>query len=154
MLKQDQVVLFEPAIRFNDYLVRVDILVKDGNHFQLIEVKAKSYNSSAPEIVGARGDLLSDMRPYIEDVAFQAFVLRSLLPQATVKCFLMMPDKSVRAPVSGLNQLFKIERANGRSKVTASAQAQQAVQAAGVKALLALVPVDEYVHMVMAGVVG
>ena len=149
LLKQDQVVLFEPAIRFNDYLVRVDILVKDGNHFQLIEVKAKSYNSSAPEIVGARGDLLSDMRPYIEDVAFQAFVLRSLLPQATVKCFLMMPDKSVRAPVSGLNQLFKIERANGRSKVTASAQAQQAVQAAGVKALLALVPVDEYVHRVM-----
>jgi hypothetical protein len=30
LLKQDQVVLFEPAIRFNDYLVRVDILVKDG----------------------------------------------------------------------------------------------------------------------------
>ena len=149
LLKQDQVVLFEPAIRFNDYLVRVDILVKDGNHFQLIEVKAKSYNSSAPEIVGARGDLLSDMRPYIEDVAFQAFVLRSLLPQATVKCFLMMPDKSVRAPVSGLNQLFKIERANGRSKVRASAQAQQAVQPAGVKDLLALVPVDEYVHRVM-----
>ena len=149
LLKQDQVVLFEPAIRFNDYLVRVDILVKDGNHFQLIEVKAKSYNSSAPEIVGARGDLLSDMRPYIEDVAFQAFVLRSLLPQATVKCFLMMPDKSVRAPVSGLNQLFKIERANGRSKVRASAQAQQKVQVAGVKDLLALVPVDEYVHRVM-----
>ena len=149
LLKQDQVVLFEPAIRFNDYLVRVDILVKDGNHFQLIEVKAKSYNSSAPEIVGARGDLLSDMRPYIEDVAFQAFVLRSLLPQATVKCFLMMPDKSVRAPVSGLNQLFKIERANGRSKVRASAQAQQEVQAAGVKDLLALVPVDDYVHRVM-----
>lgn len=149
LLKQDQVVLFEPAIRFNDYLVRVDVLVKDGNHFQLIEVKAKSYNSSAPEIVGARGDLLSDMRPYIEDVAFQAFVLRSLLPQATVKCFLMMPDKSVRAPMSGLNQLFKIERANGRSKVRASAQAQQAVQAAGVKDLLALVPVDEYVDMVM-----
>jgi hypothetical protein len=119
LLKQDQVVLFEPAIRFNDYLVRVDILVKDGNHFQLIEVKAKSYNSSAPEIVGARGDLLSDMRPYIEDVAFQAFVLRSLLPQATVKCFLMMPDKSVRRPLNGVHHL------------------------------LALVPVDEYVHMVM-----
>jgi hypothetical protein len=119
LLKQDQVVLFEPAIRFNDYLVRVDILVKDGNHFQLIEVKAKSYNSSAPEIVGARGDLLSDMRPYIEDVAFQAFVLRSLLPQATIKCFLMMPDKSVRRPLNEVHHL------------------------------LALVPVDEYVHMVM-----
>ena len=151
LLKLDQVVLFEPAIRFNDYLVRVDILVKNDNHFQLIEVKAKSYNSSAPKIMGASGDLLSGMRPYIEDVAFQAFVLRSLWPQATVKCFLMMPDKSVRVPVSGLNQLFKIERTNGRPKVTASAQAHQKVQSAGVNQLLALVPVDEYVHVVMQG---
>lgn len=151
LLKLDQVVLFEPAIRFNDYLVRVDILVKNDNHFQLIEVKAKSYNSSAPKIMGASGDLLSGMRPYIEDVAFQAFVLRSLLPQATVECFLMMPDKSVRVPASGLNQLFKIERAKGRSKVTVSAEAHQKVQSAGVKQLLALVPVDEYVHIVMQG---
>jgi len=56
LLKLDQVVLFEPAIRFNDYLVRVDILVKNDNHFQLIEVKAKSYNSLAPEIVGTNGN--------------------------------------------------------------------------------------------------
>jgi hypothetical protein len=59
-----------PAIRFNGFLVRVDILVKDGNHFQLIEVKAKSYNSSAPEIVGVNGNLLSGMRPYIEKTCY------------------------------------------------------------------------------------
>jgi hypothetical protein len=70
LLKQDHVVLFEPAIRFNDYLVRVDILVKDGNHFQLIEVKAKSCNSSAPEIVGANGNLRSGMRSCIEKTCY------------------------------------------------------------------------------------
>ena len=152
-LKQDKVVLFEPAIRFENLFVRADILVKDGNHFQLIEVKAKSYNSSDPKIVGASGDLLSGMRPYIEDVAFQAHVLRSALqtlcPGAQVKSYLMMPDKSVKAAVSGLNQLFKIERANGRAKVTASPLAQQLVSTPGLQPLLALVPVDEYVDKVM-----
>ena len=152
-LKQDKVVLFEPAIRFENLFVRADILVKDGNHFQLIEVKAKSYNSSNPQIVGANGDLLSGMRPYIEDVAFQAHVLRSALqtlcPGAQVKSYLMMPDKSVKAAVSGLNQLFKIERANGRAKVTASPLAQQFASTPGLQPLLALVPVDEYVDRVM-----
>ena len=154
-LKQDKVVLFEPAIRFENLFVRADILVKDGNHFQLIEVKAKSYNSSNPQIVGANGDLLSGMRPYIEDVAFQAHVLRSALqtlcPGAQVKSYLMMPDKSVKATVSGLNQLFKIERANGRAKVTASPLAKQLASTPGLQPLLALVPVDEYVDKVMQG---
>ena len=156
-LKQDKVVLFEPAIRFENLFVRADILVKDGNHFQLIEVKAKSYNSSNPQIVGANGDLLSGMRPYIEDVAFQAHVLRSALqtlcPGAQVKSYLMMPDKSVKAAVSGLNQLFKIERANGRAKVvfssTSSPLAKQLASMPGHLSLLALVPVDEYVDKVM-----
>ena len=152
-LKQDKVVLFEPAIRFENLFVRADILVKDGNHFQLIEVKAKSYNSSNPQIVGANGDLLSGMRPYIEDVAFQAHVLRSALqtlcPGAQVKSYLMMPDKSVKAAVSGLNQLFKIERANGRAKVTASPLAKQLASMPGLQPLLALVLVDEYVDKVM-----
>jgi len=51
--------LVKPAIRFENLFVRADILVK-----------AKSYNSSNREIVGVRGDLTSDIRPYIEDVAF------------------------------------------------------------------------------------
>ncbi len=61
-----------PAIRFNDYLVRVDILIKNGNHFQLTEVKAKSYNSIAPEIVGANGNLLSGMR---QDLPGEALIV-------------------------------------------------------------------------------
>ncbi len=45
LLARDQVVLFEPAIRVGDFFIRIDMLVKDGNSFELIEVKAKSYNS-------------------------------------------------------------------------------------------------------------
>jgi hypothetical protein len=75
--------------------------------------------------------------------------LQTLCPGAQVKSYLMMPDKSVKAAVSGLNQLFKIERTNGRSKVTASPLAKQVAHTPGLKPLLTLVPVDEYVDMVM-----
>ena len=145
LLKQEYVTIFEPAIRHGNLFVRVDILVKKGNTLELIEVKAKSYNSVNPEILGARGRILSDMRPYIEDVAFQAYVLRSAFPNATVKTFLMMPDKSVTVDISGLNQLFKIVRDGNRSKVIASSEANT------VKVnhnILALVPMDEYVDMI------
>lgn len=145
LLRRDKVVLFEPAIRFGDLFARVDILVKDGNDFQLIEVKAKSYNSQAPEILGGRGGILSGMRPYIEDVAFQAHVFTSAFPDARLRTYLMMPDKSVQVSVSGLNQLFKIVRDAKRSKVITSPHVHETTID---KNLLALVPVDEFLDIV------
>jgi len=107
-LHQDSVVLFEPAIRVGGLFIRIDILVKKGNSFELIEVKAKSYNSSAPEIVGARGKIKSDMLPYLRDAAFQTFVLQRAFPDSTVSTAMMMPDKAQVAPMDGVNQMFKI----------------------------------------------
>ena len=145
LLQRDQVVLFEPAIRFGNLFARVDILVKDGNDYQLIEVKAKSYNSQSPEILGAQGGLLSGIRPYIEDVAFQAHVFTSAFPDARLNTFLMMPDKAVQVSVSGLNQLFKIVRDGKRSKVITS---PLALETQIDKRILALVPVNEFVDIV------
>ena len=145
LLQRDKVTVFEAAIRHGDLFIRIDVLVKDGNQFQLIEVKAKSYNSQTPEIVGAKGDLKSGMRPYIEDVAFQKYVLSAALPQAQIKSYLMMPDKSVACDVDGLNQLFKIERLGKRSKVVTDPRAKTL---AFDHDLLALVCVDEYVDIV------
>lgn len=145
LLQRDKVTIFEAAIRYGDLFIRIDVLVKDENQFQLIEVKAKSYNSQKPEIMGARGDLLADMRPYIEDVAFQTYVLGAAWPQAQVKSYLMMPDKSVVCDVDGLNQLFKIERIGKRSKVVTDPGAKALVFDHN---LLALVCVDEYVGIV------
>lgn len=147
LLQRDKVVLFEPAIRFGDLFARVDILVKDGNDYQLIEVKAKSYNSQAPEILGAQGGILSGMRSYVEDVAFQAHVFTSAFPEARLKTYLMMPDKSVQASVSGLNQLFKIVREGKRSKVITSPNVRETTVD---KNILALVPVDEFVGIVQS----
>ncbi len=108
LLARDQVVLFEPAIRVGDFFIRIDILVKDGNRFELIEVKAKSYNSEKPELFGARGGIRSDMLPYFQDAAFQTWVLQQAFPGAAIKTYLMMPDKAQIAPIAGINQFFRI----------------------------------------------
>ena len=91
------------SILYSDLFIRIDILIKDGNKFKLIEVKAKSYHSEMPEILGAKGDLLTSIRPYIEDVAFQAYVFSGAFPQTEIKTFLMMPDKAIVCDVDGLN---------------------------------------------------
>ena len=108
LLERDHVVLFEPAIRVGDFFIRIDVLVKDGNSFELIEVKAKSFNSEKPELFGARGGIRSDMLPYFQDAAFQYWVLQQAFPDAVIKTFLMMPDKAQVAPVGGINQMFRI----------------------------------------------
>ena len=145
LLEKENVVIFEAAVRHQDLFVRIDILIKEGNSFRLIEVKAKSYNSMKPEILGARGGISSGIRPYIEDVAFQAYVLRSANPKTTVKTFLMMPDKSVSVTHSGLNQLFKIKREGKRSKVIPSKDLEKIDLD---RNILAIVPVDDYVEMI------
>ena len=108
LLARDQVVLFEPAIRVGNFFIRIDVLVKDGNGFELIEVKAKSYNSVKPELFGARGGIRSDMLPYFQDAAFQASILQQAYPGASIRTFLMMPDKAQIAPINGINQMFRI----------------------------------------------
>ena len=108
LLARDRVVLFEPAIRVGDFFIRIDMLVKEGNRFELIEVKAKSYNSVKPELFGARGGISSDMLPYFQDAAFQRWILQQAFPGAAIKTFLMMPDKAQVAPIAGINQFFRI----------------------------------------------
>lgn len=112
-LKKDNVVLFEPAIRFNNFFIRIDILVKRGSEFELIEVKAKSYNPLEPKMRGARGGITSGMLPYLQDVAFQKWVFQQAFPKSTIKTFLMMPNKTKSSPVDCVNQMFKYSQKTG-----------------------------------------
>ncbi|NOT65709.1 MAG: DUF2779 domain-containing protein [Methylotenera sp.] len=145
-LQQDQVVLFEPAIMVGSYFVRIDILVKNGNHFELIEVKAKSYDSMNPDIESKRGGISSSMLPYIQDVAFQKWVLQQAYPTAEISTYLMMLDKAKTTDVNGVNQIFKI---NGRSNIEVhNPKHVDLQQLAGT--LLNKVSVDQYVEQVIS----
>lgn len=150
LLQHDNVVLFEPAIRYGSLFIRIDVLVKRGNAFEVIEVKAKSFDSDKPLLMGARGKIASGMLPYLQDVAFQTYVLKQAYPEATVASFLLMPDKTKPAKVDGLNQLFKLDRsgsgANGVGRVVVNPAAKRMPLADSV---LTLVNVDAHVAQIL-----
>jgi hypothetical protein len=121
LLEQENVIIYEPAIRFGDLFVRIDVLVKEGNHFELIEVKAKSIDTKDESpFFGKRGGLNSDWKAYLYDVAFQHHVLKGVFPHSTINCSLMLADKHVVCGTNSLNQKFKITRDNNRMGVTVS----------------------------------
>jgi len=82
-LKQENITLFEATFLFGQLLARVDILEKRGNCFRLIEVKSKGFKPRPDGLSpfrGERGGIISKWQPYLEDVAFQTYIVRSLYP--------------------------------------------------------------------------
>ena len=101
--------------------VRTDIIVKNGNVFDLYEVKSKSTDGEDLDFITKRGDpkVTSSWVPYLYDVAFQKYVVtKSLATQnVTVHAHLILVDKSKIASVEGLNQKFKILKTENGSKI-------------------------------------
>ncbi len=111
LLQRDEVIIYEAAFLHDSLFIRTDVLVKKGNAVQLIEVKAKSYDPAEPETFeGKGGALKSGWVSYLFDLAFQTHVARLAAPGLTFTPYLMLADKSKRASIDGLNQLFRISR--------------------------------------------
>jgi hypothetical protein len=147
LLKQENVILFEPAFRFEKLFIRIDILIKVGNSIQLIEVKAKSYNSLNPKIEKKKGGILAEMLPYVQDIAFQTYVFRNLYPSLSVVSYLMMPDKAITSSINGLNQFFKINKVGKQTEILVDSAVLE--KGAG-ESLLAKVSVDHLIQYIYA----
>jgi uncharacterized protein DUF2779 len=106
--------LFEATLIVGQKLARVDILRKQGNTLELIEVKAKLIDSStgANPLRGTRGKITSDWQPYLEDVAFQYSVLRQLFPTANVVPYLFLVDKSKTTTIESIFSKFQLSESN------------------------------------------
>ncbi|MGB1004798.1 MAG: DUF2779 domain-containing protein, partial [Salibacteraceae bacterium] len=121
LLQKENVVIFEAAIQFENFFIRVDVLEKIGSQINLIEVKAKSFDSKGENgFLSANGFVSSGWNSYLQDVAFQKYVTQKAMPNCNVTAFLMMAEKSKHATVDGLNQLFQIVNSNGRKSVQVS----------------------------------
>lgn len=117
LLKQENVVIYEAAFRFETLFVRVDILKKTGSNVQLIEAKAKSIDIEESSFYKKRThELDSKWAPYLLDVAFQTHVASKSHPELNFSPFLMLADKRSVTSVEGLNQNFLLEKQNGRSR--------------------------------------
>ncbi len=125
LLAEKDVTIFEAAVRYKDFFIRIDVLKKTGDIIEVIEVKAKSYDSSDDAASffnkrkkGNNKSLVADWKPYMLDIAFQTLVVRKAFPQFKIKSFLLLADKSKSATVDGLNQRFLISRnEQGRTEI-------------------------------------
>jgi hypothetical protein len=164
-LQARDVTLFEATLISNGQLARFDILKKRMNEFHVIEVKATSYDSTENAAAVAEGrpnlfrnkrsqSIVAGWREYLEDVTFQVLVLRGLLPQATIRASLMMPDKSKSTRIDRLYSLFRLHRRS----VARSRFKRFEVEFTGDldelrhEHFLTMVPVDAEVEMLADGV--
>lgn len=145
-LTESDVILFEPAIAHNGFLIRVDVLIKRGDVIEVIEVKAKSYSGDPTSLSGNRKSINSDFLPYVQDVAFQKYVTQLAFPHCTVSAYLLMPDKSKHATVNGMNQWFKVRRQGRTTEVLVN---QRALQPGLAETVLTCVSVDHLVNDVL-----
>lgn len=114
--ENEKVVLFEPAIKAGQKIIRIDILIKNGNHFQILEVKAKSHDSSnGDDEEDKKSDTKKKLKEYIEDVAYQKMVLAEWLeihaddyPNPKIDSYLFMPDKSRYTQIDNLASWFEV----------------------------------------------
>ena len=148
LLERANVTIYEAAIRHENYFIRVDVLVKEGDHVQLVEVKAKSYGGEDAWLT-KKGFATSESWPYLDDIAFQTWVVEQARPHWKVDPFLMMVDKRPVTTVDGLHQLFRIKRTDdGRVNV----EITEPVDADRLgREILAAIPVRQYVDRIVAG---
>ena len=116
-LLQENAIIYEGAFLVDGYYVRCDIIEKIGNKIRLIEVKAKSFDPTNDYLfIGKNGKLVSSWKPYLFDLAFQKKVVQMTFPNLEVEAYLMMADKTKKASIDGLNQLFRIPK-NGDPRI-------------------------------------
>ena len=116
-LAKENVVIYEAAFLVNGYFIRTDIIEKIGNKVRLIEVKAKSFNPNENNtFIGKKGNLVSSWKPKIFDLAFQKKVAQLSQPNLEFEALFMMADKTKKASINGLNQMFRIP-INGNPRV-------------------------------------
>lgn len=112
LMKEENCTIFEAALTYEGFFIRVDMLVKKDNHIQLIEVKSKSADERIIDLcAGKEGVRLNaEWRPYVEDIAFQYYVAQQALPNYTITPYLMLVDQEAVCPSDELHQKFAIRK--------------------------------------------
>lgn len=157
LLKQKNVIIFEAALQHKNLFIRADVLIKKGDNIEIVEVKAKSYDPHEEDQFYNKTQLKKGMKklssawePYLIDVAFQCYVVKSAFPSAKVSGSLMLADKSATASVDGINQKFFLEKsANGRTSArTADGVTKESLGSS----LLIRVPVADEIDVVWSSI--
>lgn len=155
LLERKQVVIAEAAFGFGNMFIRADIVSKNDNRLDLIEVKAKSFHPRKESWMGkrAKDNINADWREYLYDLAFQKYVVSLAMPDYEIHSYLMLADKSRVAEVDNLNQLFKIRTINGRTRIEVNPQVKQQLTSPE-KGILKAFEADKQVEAIINGTSG
>ena len=136
----DDAVVFEAAALAGKYQARIDILRRDGRVLHLIEVKSSSIytdeenEAESPFLVTQgknAGQVSTKWKPYLLDVAFQAWVLRQAFPTYQVVPWLCVVNKSHLATAPETLEHFTLRRdpnqARARPEVTYSGKVSELI---------------------------
>jgi len=116
LLENENIVIFEAAIEFENTYALVDVLEKKGNRINLIEVKSKSWDEEVG-FYNTRG-IIPGWHKYLHDIAFQTWVAQRAFPDHEIHPYLMLIDKNKASTVDGLHQYFKVvQDEKGRSSI-------------------------------------
>lgn len=111
LAENTEITLFEAAIAINHQLVRIDILVKKGNAYRIIEVKSKSFSSLDLEKTIRLAKPYwnkSEYKPYLDDLAYQKVVLQQKYSKASISTSLMLPDTATSTSLDGVVGWFSV----------------------------------------------
>ncbi len=130
-LKKENVILFEPVIYVGNKLARIDILIKQGDRIETIEVRSKAFDSKEnAELISSRGinifrnkrdgRVSSAWKSCIADVSYQTYVLQEMLEKEMglnieVHPYLLLPDKVKTTEIEGLAFDFQIREVKSRN---------------------------------------
>lgn len=119
LLADENAVLFEAAALAGKYYARIDILRREGKTLHLIEVKSSSIDDSKEgeeRFLSEKGEIMTDWKPYLVDVAYQRHVLSLAFPGFKVKPWLWVVNKGQPVRESETRGLFHIKRSAAGSK--------------------------------------
>lgn len=110
--------LFEATFISGGKMARIDIVVRRGNVFELIEIKSCGFDRQKNEGLLRSGKpnlfrssrtasgISNDWRAHIEDAAYQTSILQDIFPDARIIPYLIMPDTSQPVLIDRLHQRF------------------------------------------------
>ncbi|WCL50730.1 DUF2779 domain-containing protein [Leptospira sp. GIMC2001] len=147
LLKNKDVIIFEGAVKFESLFIRADILVKKDHLIQIIEVKAKSFSgSSEADFYNSKGNIYPEYKSYLDDIAFQKYVLMNAFPEYDISASILLVDKNSVASVNGLNSIFEIQNNHGRSEVKIDSQKLNEIGLGN--RILIEIPVDSTIELI------
>ena len=149
LLKND-CIIYEAAFAYQHLFIRADIIIKKAKCIQLIEVKAKSIDSSDEKdtlFSEKDNDIRKKWKPYLYDVAFQKYVIQKAYPDHKVESTLLLVDKSKITTVEGLNQKFLIQT-DDKERILVKIVGDVSLEAVGAK-ILVEIKVDDLVDSIL-----